>query len=216
MREDKGIDMSEERMNFLCDLHGTDKGTGTDRKNTHNYTKVYSEIFDSLKDENIIVFECGIGTNYTDVPSNMGKDGKPGASLRLWKDYFANAHVYGADIDDRILFQEERISTGKMNQLEKESIDDFFQSFNNFSPNIIIDDGLHNERAARSLYDNCFPRLANNGIYVIEDVDYSYCDSLLEYVSSDKDNRVDLHKYIGGNTKNDNTLIVIYKGFNKS
>ena len=31
----------------------------------------------------------------------MSEDGKPGASLRVWKEYFSNAEIYGADIDKK-------------------------------------------------------------------------------------------------------------------
>ena len=34
----------------------------------------------------------------------MGIKGKPGASLRVWKDYFPNANIIGVDIDENILF----------------------------------------------------------------------------------------------------------------
>ena len=33
----------------------------------------------------------------------MSINGKPGASLRAWRDYFVNSVVYGADIDKNIL-----------------------------------------------------------------------------------------------------------------
>ena len=36
--------------------------------------------------ENIL--EVGIGTNFLDVPSTMGEDAIPGASLRMWRDFF--------------------------------------------------------------------------------------------------------------------------------
>ena len=36
------------------------------------------------------VFECGIRTSNENIPSNLGKDYKPGTSLRVWKDYFKN------------------------------------------------------------------------------------------------------------------------------
>ena len=41
----------------------------------------------------------------------MNINGKPGASLRAWRDYFENALIYGADIDKNILFKENRINT---------------------------------------------------------------------------------------------------------
>ena len=52
----------------------------------------------------------------------MTSTGKPGASLKVWKDYFKNAKIFGADIDKRILFQEERINTYEVNQLDPSSI----------------------------------------------------------------------------------------------
>ena len=48
--------------------------------------------------------------------------GKPGASLRVWRDYFPNAIIYGADIDKDILFAEERIKTFYIDQLDPVAI----------------------------------------------------------------------------------------------
>ena len=35
----------------------------------------------------------------------MTLNGKPGASLKVWKDYFVNAQIFGADIDRNILLK---------------------------------------------------------------------------------------------------------------
>ena len=40
----------------------------------------------------------------------MGTEGKPGASLRAFRDFCMNAEVIWADIDKRILFKEDRIN----------------------------------------------------------------------------------------------------------
>ena len=40
-----------------------------------------------------LVFECGLGTNNPDLQGNMTVDGMPGASLRVWRDYFKNAQI---------------------------------------------------------------------------------------------------------------------------
>lgn len=82
---------------------------GSDKGNSHNYTTLYHMLFSSLRQHSLNVLEVGIGTNYTDAPSSMGVNGKPGASLRGWKQYFPNAHIYGLDVDKRILFKEDRI-----------------------------------------------------------------------------------------------------------
>jgi len=100
----------------------------------------------------------------------MGICGKPGASLRVWQDYFPNADIFGADIDRNILFQEGRIKTYYMDQLNPESIEEFWKKvdFNDFD--IMIDDGLHTFDAGWSLLKNSIHKLNSNGTYIIEDV----------------------------------------------
>jgi hypothetical protein len=105
---------NEEALKALFDHHGSDKA------NSHNYHILYSSILgDGEKIENI--FEIGLGTNNSDVVSNMGSGGKPGASLRAFRDYCPNANIYGADIDSRILFSEERIRTFYLDQTRLDS-----------------------------------------------------------------------------------------------
>jgi len=53
----------------------------------------------------------------------MGINYKPGSSLRVWKDYFKNAEIYGADLDKTILFNnEDKIHTFYVDQLDSGSI----------------------------------------------------------------------------------------------
>lgn len=201
-------------LNDLCDKYGSDKGTNIDQSGKeypfHNYTKIYAEIFASIKNNSLNIFECGLGTNNINIPSNMGVDGKPGASLRVWKDYFLNANIYGADIDKDILFEEDRIKTGYMNQLDGKTVDEFFKKFN-ITFDIMIDDGLHTVEAAKSLYDSAFKCLKNGGIYIIEDIGLGNLENVVEHISSKGENEIKVHKTIGGNTRADNNLIVIYK-----
>ena len=76
------------------------------------------------------------------IKSSMGSIGKPGASLRMWKDYF-QYNIYGADIDRDILFNEERINTYYVDQLNTESIKSMWKDIGLNDFDIIIDDGLH-------------------------------------------------------------------------
>ena len=100
----------------------------------------------------------------------MGSIGKPGASLRMWKDYFPNANIYGADIDRDILFNEERINTYYVDQLNTESIKSMWKDIGLNDFDIIIDDGLHEVNANLNFFFNSFDNLKKNGIYIIEDV----------------------------------------------
>ena len=77
---------------------------------------IYFEIFSHIKVNTL--FEIGLGTNNINVRSNMGLDGKPGASLRAFRDYL-NINVYGADVDKGILFEEDKIKTYFIDQLAK-------------------------------------------------------------------------------------------------
>jgi hypothetical protein len=163
----------EDELSVLCDIYGSDKGSISRTKYVHSYTSVYHELFSPIRDKVESVFECGIGTNNPNLPSTMGIYGRPGASLRVWRDYFKHAIIVGGDIDKDILFEEDRIHTAFLNQLDAEEIKRFFSSLEPNYPNrfdIMIDDGLHTSEAAICLLKNSFPYLKSGGIYVIEDM----------------------------------------------
>jgi hypothetical protein len=161
---------------LLMDKYGSDKGTKN--KGKGNYTKFYDFIFKSIKNNPMNIFEVGLGTNNTDVLSNMGKDGIPGASLRGWRDYFSNSFIYGADVDKRILFEEERIKTYFVDQLDDNSIKNLWDKFD-FEFDIILDDGIHDISHSdvsgnRIFFENSIHKLKKGGFFIIEDVAYDY------------------------------------------
>ncbi|MDA8559618.1 hypothetical protein N9K62_01645, partial [Candidatus Pelagibacter bacterium] len=88
----------------------------------NSYTSYYHSIFNLNRDNIKLIFECGLGTNNPNLASNMTDTGMPGASLRVWRDYFKNAKIYGGDIDKEILFEEDRIKTFYVDQLNRNSI----------------------------------------------------------------------------------------------
>jgi hypothetical protein len=154
--------------NGLADLfnkHGSDKSSG------HTYGGIYDLMFSGMKDDKLNIFECGLGTNNVNVPSNMGADGVPGASLRAWRDFFPNAQVYGGDVDRGCLFQEDRIKTGFIDQLDARAINEFFEeNAKGILFDIMVDDGLHTFEANKRLFENAVKYLADKGTYVIEDI----------------------------------------------
>tara|TARA_B100000787_G_C16170973_1_gene286474 strand:+ start:749 stop:1555 length:807 start_codon:yes stop_codon:yes gene_type:complete len=171
----KKHDASE--LNTLCDQYGSDKGETTSMDNpypwsSHNYADVYEILFRLCKDNVKSVIECGLGTNNPELKSSMGLNGKPGASLRVWRDYFPNAKVIGVDIDKDILFSENRIDTYYCDQTNLRSIDDFVKTakIQEASIDIIIDDGLHEFEAGKIFFEGMNKYLSHNGAYIIEDV----------------------------------------------
>jgi hypothetical protein len=146
--------------------YGSDKGNSW-----HNYTAVYSELFGSLRNRALRVFELGLGTNNPQLASTMGVDGRPGASLRGWREVFPKALVFGADIDRDILFSEERIQTFYCDQTDSKAIADLWaQPAMQEQMDIIIDDGLHRFSGNASFLDGSLGHLRSGGIYVCEDI----------------------------------------------
>ena len=115
------------------------------------------------------VLEIGIGTNYTDIVSSMGITVNPGASLRAFRDYFKNAIIYGADIDRRILFSEERILTFFVDQLNPETFYDLDLQIPN-EIDLIIDDGLHFPLANIETLNYGCRKIKAGGWIIIEDI----------------------------------------------
>lgn len=146
--------------------HGSDKGQGW-----HNYTTIYSVLFGKLRDQPLLIFELGLGSNNPTFPGSMGAHGRPGASLRGWRELFPHALVYGADIDRDILFEEDRIKTFYCDQLDSVAIRDLWsQPVLQGGMDIIIDDGLHTFEGNISFLDESLERLRPDGVYVIEDI----------------------------------------------
>lgn len=154
------------KMCRLMTRHGSDKGQGN-----HNYTTIYSVLFAELRNQPIRIFELGLGTNNPEITSSMGVNGRPGASLRGWRELFPHALVYGADIDRDILFEEERIKTFYCDQLDRVAIRDLWaHPILQDGMDIIIDDGLHTFESNMSFLDGSFEHLRPGGVYVIEDI----------------------------------------------
>jgi len=158
----------------LCEIMGrnkSDKGAVDIANCHHNYTTFYYSIFKDLQDSPLRIFELGLGTNNENIPSNMGRNGRPGASLYGWAEFFKNATIYGADIDRGILFQTDRIHTYFCDQTNPTSIQQMWMNTDlQESFDIIIEDGLHEYSANVCFFENSIHKLAPNGYFIIEDI----------------------------------------------
>ena len=147
------------------------KSYGSDKSTTHNYYKIYSCLLKELSEPKKI-FEIGLGTNNVDVVSTMGKNGKPGASLRAFRDFTANAIVFGADFDRQVLFTEDRIETYFVDQTNIHTFTELSQNVGN-GFDLMIDDGLHSPNAnLHSLYF-FLQSIKVGGFAVVEDINVS-------------------------------------------
>jgi len=112
-----------------------------------------------------------MGTNSLQFKSNMGLHGRPGASLRAFRDYLPNFEIFGADIDSDILFTEDRIQTSWVDQLSMKSLNEMMRKKSSYD--LIIDNGLHNIEANLNTLSVALNYLSASGAAVIEDIEPS-------------------------------------------
>jgi len=138
---------------------------GTDKWGAwHWYTRHYQRHFGPLRHDALRILEIGIG-GYADPAAG-------GGSLRMWKNYFPRAIVYGMDIYDKTGIEEPRIHTVVGSQADSAFLANFAEENGPFD--IIIDDGSHRVFHVLPTFEVLFPLLKDGGIYVIEDIQSSY------------------------------------------
>ena len=205
----------------LCEIMGrnrSDKGSTNIQYSWHNYTTFYYSIFKDLREKELRVFELGLGTNSQNIPNNMGPGGRPGASLYGWSEFFQNSHIFGADIDDNILFNTEKIKTFYCDQTNPESIKKMWNDpvlQDNFD--IIVEDGLHKFYANVCFFENSIHKLKPNGYFIIEDISnseenlFAFENKIKEWESQYKDCSFTLLKIPSTCNSCDNNLLVVFK-----
>jgi hypothetical protein len=187
---------------------------GSDKGRLHRYTTIYSSLFRERDHEPLRIFELGLGTNDPNLPSSMGVFGAPGASLRGWRELFPLARIYGADIDRKILFSEDRIKTFYCNQLDRSSIRELWSHPDlQGGLDILIEDGLHTFEANMTFLEESLANLRPGGIYITEDILASDLEKWYRQIENIYSKQYIGHEFVLvslANTANrDNNLLVI-------
>lgn len=160
---EKGKDISAQFVS-LFSKNGSDKST------THSYHHVYASLICNSKTPIRSILEIGIGTNNVNLPSNMGRKGRPGASLRSWQELLPNATIIGADIDEDILIFENNINSFLLDQTSNESWGELKLKLKGNHFDLIIDDGLHSPLANLKTIRHSLDLLSPKGVLVVEDI----------------------------------------------
>lgn len=141
----------------------------------HSFAKAHN----AAKDDSYLDFYSRELESYRESASNVLELGvQGGGSVKMWQDYFPNAMIYGADIDDcsnvavgdRVRFFQGRQEDGEFlktitNQVEGGQFD------------IIIDDAAHFGLYSKLTYEHLFEKhLKPGGVYIIEDWGTGYWD----------------------------------------
>ena len=147
----------------LCYKYASDKCPQV----SHPYTPFYYELFKDKIDTVKKVVEMGIGSRST--MHYHQEHYVTGASLYMWRDFFPNAMVYGADILPETMLTSERIETILCDETKKEDLDKLLEKTGT-DVDIFIDDGLHSRETQLNLCKTMMPLLKKDVIYIIEDV----------------------------------------------
>jgi hypothetical protein len=137
---------------------------GSDKWGVHRYTPHYEHHFSALRDQAIVVLELGIG--------GYSREKEGGASLRMWKWFFARAQVVGVDIQDKSFVDEPRITSFQGSQTDRALMRRIVKKYG--APTVVIDDGSHRSPHVIKSFGILFPLLPSGGLYVIEDIQTSY------------------------------------------
>ncbi len=137
---------------------------GTDKGYPHRYTPIYYQYLYPVALSVKRVLEIGICTK-RDLAN-----GRTGASLFMWEEFFPNAEIFGVDIDPHSMVNEGRIKSALANQTNKTEMNSAAFTFGAEKFDVIVDDGSHapSDQIAAALI--MLPWLADTGHYFIEDI----------------------------------------------
>ncbi len=154
---------------------GSDKGNvhgyGTGMFVGHNFTAACDRPFADLRDRPITMLEVGVGPTEPGVlKASMLSRGQRGGSSVGWCEYFARGKIHAMDILDCSELDRERLTTHIGDQGSRESMVKVVASIGK-PLEIVIDDGSHQSRHQQLTLACLVPALADDGVYVIEDLD---------------------------------------------
>jgi len=137
--------------------------SNTGRKITKwkHYFSIYEKHFGQIRNKPINILEIGILN---------------GGSLEMWRYYFPEATIVGIDINPACKqHEQEGINIRIGDQTDENFLQSLIDEFGTFD--LILDDGSHHVAHVNKTFQFLFPKLADDGIYFIEDTHAAYWDS---------------------------------------
>jgi hypothetical protein len=150
----------------LCKIalkYGTDKCPQI----AHSYTPFYYELLRDKRDSFKKILELGIGYIWRGNRAYY----QHGASLYMWREFFPNAHIYGADILPETLFGADRITTFYCDETKEKDLKSLIEKTGS-DIDLFVDDGSHKTSHQIFTARTLMPLLKEDVIYIIEDVGY--------------------------------------------
>ena len=136
-------------------LWGTDKARGH-----HGYTRYYARHLRAPRRSIRCVLEIGVG--------GYGDPHDGGNSLRMWRNYFPRATIYGLDLYEKRFADGRRLVTLKGDQSDPETLRHVVELCAPFD--LVVDDGSHIRSDVITSFEALFPAVKPGGLYAVEDL----------------------------------------------
>jgi Methyltransferase domain len=151
-RGDRGADVNDLEKYFAGN-------TGRLIHKFNHYFEIYDRHFARFRGSDVHVVEFGVSQ---------------GGSLQMWKSYFGpRCRVFGVDINPECKrVEEERIEVLIGDQADRGFLRSLAQQLPRID--ILIDDGGHTMKQQIATFEELFPRIAADGVYLCEDLITSY------------------------------------------
>jgi hypothetical protein len=165
-------------MTSLANHYGSDKGTeGPDLTwgSTSNYTDIYEAYLWPQRHQPIRLLEIGMGVagDAWDARIVRGRNAGGGASIKMWADYFPQAHIYGIDVNAAPHLDTDRITTFVADQSDTEALGKVVEGAGSEPFDVIVDDGSHFHNHQQISFGYLFEHLKPGGLYFIEDISFT-------------------------------------------
>ena len=124
-----------------------------------HYFEIYDRHFSRFRDSDVHILEFGVSH---------------GGSLRMWKHYFGpRAKIFGVDINPHCRqLEEEQVRIFIGDQEDPIFLKELAEQIPRID--ILIDDGGHTMRQQINTFEEFFPLVDRNGVYLCEDLHTSY------------------------------------------
>jgi hypothetical protein len=128
--------------------------TGLHPESKHSYTPYYYNLLKDKRRSMRKILEIGVGD---------------GRGLRMWRDFFANAKIYGAEKNSGLLFKEDRIEVFQCDPSSRSSLADLLKKTGT-NIDLVIDAGTNKPDDQVFACNVLMPQLNKNVTYVIQNV----------------------------------------------
>jgi quercetin dioxygenase-like cupin family protein len=139
------------------------------KKYLRSFLEKYEEVFEPIRHDKLKVLEIGVG-------GYKAKE-KGGGSLRMWAEYFTDAHIVGIDLNGKDIDLPSNASFFQGSQTDLDFLDRMVTEYGPFD--VVIDDASHVTESTIASFNALWENTKQ--LYIIEDLHMKSAEGTKEY-----------------------------------